>query len=51
VVDTDFGIGVIKQNGIDVDSSSNISHTWDVFEENRNEYLNLISYEEFKTTY
>jgi hypothetical protein len=51
VIDTDFGIGVIKQNDIDVDSSSNLSHTWDVFEENRKEYLNLISYDEFKTTY
>jgi hypothetical protein len=51
VVDTDFGIGVIKQNDIDIDSSSNISHTWNEFDLNRKEYLNLISYDEFKTTY
>ena len=51
VIDTDFGIGVIKQNDIDVNSSPNISRDWDIFEKNRKEYLNLISYDEFKTTY
>jgi len=52
VIDTDFGIGVIQNNYL-FKPEFNISSTlsWDYFNTNRKEILNLISVDEFKNTY
>jgi hypothetical protein len=50
VVDTDFGVGVIKVG----DKTSTYQQeiwTWKRFESNKKELLNLISVDEFKATY
>jgi len=50
VVDTDFGVGVIQNNGNEsVFNEFNIS--WNEFDENRKELLNLITWDEFKAAY
>lgn len=50
VVDTDFGIGVIKKG--DITSNPNVSETtWDEFDANRKQLLNLITVDEFKANY
>lgn len=50
VVDTDFGVGVIRVTGRESIHTSNIL-TWERFDANRKEILNLISVDEFKNTY
>jgi hypothetical protein len=50
VVDTDFGVGVINNNGHEYKIENRIDD-WDHFNSNRKELLNLISTDEFKTTY
>jgi hypothetical protein len=50
VVDTDFGVGVIKVENNKSVLQSNILE-WDDFDKNRKQLLNLITWEEFKTIY
>ena len=50
VVDTDFGVGVIRVGGKARTLQANI-WSWDYFDSNRKQLLNLISYDEFKATY
>jgi hypothetical protein len=50
VVDTDFGVGIIHNNGNEYKIENRIDD-WDYFNSNRKELLNLISTDEFKTTY
>jgi hypothetical protein len=50
VVDTDFGVGVIKVGERICTFQANIWE-WDYFNFNRKELLNLITWDEFKTTY
>lgn len=50
VVDTDFGVGVIKVGEKMCTLQSNIWE-WDYFNENRKRLLNLVTWDEFKTTY
>jgi hypothetical protein len=50
VVDTDFGVGIVNFGEMDVyDKSKNI--TWEYFQDNKKEIINLITVEEFKTIY
>lgn len=50
-IDTDFGVGVIRvTNNKGYTYQDNI-WTWDYFDSNRKELLNLITWDEFKTTY
>jgi len=50
VVDTDFGVGVIHNNGSEYKIENRIDD-WDYFNSNRKQLLNLISSDEFKRTY
>ena len=50
VVDTDFGVGVIKNVGEGYTLNNRIND-WDYFNSNRKELLNLIEWDEFKTTH
>ena len=50
VVDTDFGVGVIKV-GDKTSTNQEEIWTWERFESNKKELLNLISVDEFKATY
>lgn len=50
VVDTDFGVGVIKVGEKMCTLQSNIWE-WDYFNENRKRLLNLVTWDEFKTTH
>lgn len=50
VIDTDFGVGVIKVGEKICTLQANIWE-WDYFNENRKRLLNLITWDEFKTTY
>jgi hypothetical protein len=50
VIDTDFGVGVIKVGEQVVIPQDNI-WDWEHFNSNRKELLNLITWDEFKTTY
>lgn len=47
VIDTDFGVGVIKVNDKTI-SDVNIQYNWQQFSENKIQMLNLVSWEEFK---
>jgi len=47
VIDTDFGVGIIKNIGTDYKIINRIDD-WNYFDINRKELLNLISWEEFK---
>lgn len=55
VVDTDFGIGVIQNcsdyRGSFMPEIERQIQEWEYFNENRKELLNLITWDEFKTTY
>jgi hypothetical protein len=51
VVDTDFGVGVIQNNSKERNQSSLKIWNWDHFNNNRKELLNLITWDEFKTSY
>jgi len=50
VVDTDFGVGVIKVGERVCTLQANIWE-WDYFNSNRKQLLNLITWDEFKATY
>jgi len=50
VVDTDFGVGVIKV-GEHTTTPQDNALTWDYFNNNRKELLNLITWDEFTSTY
>jgi hypothetical protein len=50
VIDTDFGVGVIRVGEQAVTFQDQILD-WDYFSNNRKELLNLITWDEFKTTY
>ena len=50
VVDTDFGVGVIKV-GDKTSTNQEEIWTWERFESSKKELLNLISVDEFKATY
>jgi hypothetical protein len=50
VIDTDFGVGVIKVGERLCTLQANIWE-WDDFNSNRKKYLNLITWDEFKTTH
>lgn len=50
VVDTDFGVGVIKVGEPIYNTQANIWE-WDYFDSHRKELLNLINWDEFKATY
>ena len=51
VIDTDFGVGVIKNNGKPFNSTPLIDMDYQTFDANRKTYLNLLTWDEFKTTY
>jgi hypothetical protein len=51
VIDTDFGVGVIKNNDYKSRFDTYSTIHWDYLNENRKQLLNLISYDEFKATY
>jgi hypothetical protein len=50
VVDTDFGVGFIKNIGNEYKIENRISD-WNYFSLNKKQLLNLINWDEFKTTY
>lgn len=50
VIDTDFGVGVIHNNGSDYKIENRIND-WEYFNSNREQLLNLISWDEFKESY
>jgi hypothetical protein len=50
VVDTDFGVGIVNFGEMDTYNKSK-DITWDYFQENKKELINLITVEEFKTIY
>ena len=51
VIDTDFGVGFIKNASVEVVSGPVISLDYQSFDLNREEYLNLMSYDEFLEKY
>ena len=51
VIDTDFGVGVIKNNGTPPQSTPLIDIDYQTFDSNRKNYLNLITWDEFKRTF
>jgi hypothetical protein len=50
VIDTDFGVGVIHNSGIEYKIENKIND-WNYFNSNKKQLLNLITWDEFKTTY
>ena len=51
VIDTDFGVGIIKNNGESFMTLPLINMDYQTFDSNRKELLNLITWDEFKATY
>lgn len=51
VIDTDFGVGVIRNNVYAPKFNLHSTLHWNELNNNRKELLNLISYDEFKATY
>jgi len=51
VIDTDFGVGFIKNNGESFMTLSLIDMDYQTFDSSRKKYLNLITWDDFKTTY
>jgi len=51
VIDTDFGVGFIKNNGLSFKNSPLLDLEYQIFDSNRKKYLNLITWDEFKKTY
>jgi len=51
VIDTDFGVGFIKNTGESFNSTPLIDMDYQTFDSNRKQYLNLITWDEFKATY
>ena len=50
VIDTDFGVGVIKVGGMKCTLQANF-WGWDYFNQNKKQLLNLITWDEFKATH
>lgn len=50
VINTDFGVGFIKNSGTGY-KMEDTSLDWDQFDVDRKHFLNLITWDEFKTTY
>lgn len=51
VIDTDFGVGVIKNNPNPTIATPLIDMDYQTFNSDRKKYLNLITWDEFKATY
>lgn len=51
VVDTDYGIGIVKRGKQECCDFDNSYYEYRIFEQNRKEHLNLISIEEFNNTF
>jgi hypothetical protein len=51
VIDTDFGVGFIKNNTSSFNSLPLLDLDYQTFDTNRKQYLNLISWDDFKTNY
>ena len=51
VIDTDFGVGFIKNNGELFMTLPLIDMDYQTFDSDRKKYLNLITWDEFKATY
>jgi hypothetical protein len=51
VIDTDFGVGVIKNNVNPIYSTPLIDMDYQTFDNNRKRLLNLVTWDEFKTTH
>jgi hypothetical protein len=51
VIDTDFGVGVIKNNSNRFYTTPLIDMSYQIFDSNRKQLLNLITWDEFKATY
>jgi len=51
VIDTDFGVGVIKNNLNPPHKTHLIDMNYQTFDSNRKKYLNLLTWDEFKTTH
>jgi hypothetical protein len=51
VIDTDFGVGIIQNNNNERNKLSLEKWSWNEFDKNKKQLLNLISWDEFKTTY
>ena len=51
VVDTDFGVGFIKNNGESFNSTPLLDMDYPTFDSDRKQLLNLITWDEFKATY
>jgi len=51
VIDTDFGVGFIRNNQTSFNSTPLLNIDYFTFDGNRKEYLNLITWDEFKNTY
>ncbi len=51
VIDTDFGVGFIKNNEKYFNTTPLIDMDYQTFDTNRKTYLNLLTWDEFKTTY
>lgn len=51
VIDTDFGVGVIKNNRESFMTLPLINMDYHIFDSNRKKYLNLLTWDEFKATY
>jgi hypothetical protein len=51
VVDTDFGVGVIKNSPNSFNSTPLIDMDYQTFDSNRKNHLNLITWDEFKTNH
>ena len=50
VINTDFGVGVIRNNGNKYKIENKIND-WEYFDSNRKQLLNLVTWDEFKATY
>jgi hypothetical protein len=51
VIDTDFGVGVIKNNPNSINTTPLINMDYQTFNSDRKKYLNLITWDEFKKSY
>ena len=49
VIDHDWGVGVIRRGQQEL--LKNVNYTYEDFDLNRNEWLNLISFEKFKNEF
>lgn len=50
-IDTDWGVGIIKVTDITTSNFHIADMEWEDFDQNRNQLLNLMSWDDFKATY